>query len=553
MRKIIFILFISILSPLKSQISHGGSPLFLFPFQQNNLKSASVGKDSFFIEMPTFNLDSLLEDDKLNESNMRGAFRFAHKFYTTIERGKSGQDFTLSNGTKVWQVGIRSAGAFSINVFFSEFELPEGGKLFLYSADKSHILGSFTHQNNSEEKILPVSPVIGDEIIIEYSEPDNVTFPGKLKISEVNHDYRGILQGYADINYDCMPDVMCTIPDSKEKNSVVRLLINGDALCTGTLINNLNNNGTPYLLTATHCLNGNSTKPQNMIFFQQRAGTVVVLFNYQRPACGSFLPAPQNMTISGSKAVCIIQRNDVALLKLNTSPPTEYNPFYAGWNINTSTMAPPYSNIHHPAGILKRYGKCNKNISLTNYNWSPGDFSLNSFWQIPGWDVGSTLGGSSGSPLFDSNNLIVGGLTGGMSECSGSNPNGIYDYFFALHKSWEYSTSNDSLQLKHWLDPEGTDIKSCIGFDPYGNSNLDKNKPENSTSLSYNPATGEITLHATPEEKGYIHIYSTSGLKVYQQNYQGSKTFSIPICLKNSVGIVFLVSDKKNETLKVVF
>ena len=37
--------------------------------------------------------------------------------------------------------------------------------------------------------------------------------------------------------------------------SVVLLIIDGSVGCTGTLINNTDNDGKPYLLTASHCLN----------------------------------------------------------------------------------------------------------------------------------------------------------------------------------------------------------------------------------------------------------------------------------------------------------
>ena len=74
---------------LKAQISHGGTPFFHTP--SSFLKSD--GNENFFIEMPSFDIDSLWEEDKLNESNMRGSFRFAHKFQVNIEKGKTGNNY----------------------------------------------------------------------------------------------------------------------------------------------------------------------------------------------------------------------------------------------------------------------------------------------------------------------------------------------------------------------------------------------------------------------------------------------------------------------------
>ncbi len=471
MRKLIILLAVIGFLPcvLVAQISHGGTPLFLLPEEKSGLRNAISSDKSFFVEMPPFNVDSMLADDHLNESNMRGSIRFANKFFTSIERGKTGHNFTLADGTRVWQAGIRSAGAYSINVLFSEFHIPEGGKLFLYAADKSHIIGSFTHENNSEDRLLPTAPVKADEIIVEYSEPADAAFEGVLKITEVNHDYRGILRSEPSNNntsyYNCMPDILCSEgKDSDIKNSTVLLIINGSTLCSGSLINNTSNDGTPYLLTGMHCFNLNNPIHYPMQHYVDRAGTIVTFFNYNRPVCGTKMRGVEEMSVAGAKARCIIEPLDIALLELNDTPPDHYRAYYAGWNINTTGGSKPYTNIHHPMGDLKKYGKSNKSIAIASLTSYPL-FALKSFWEVPGWTTGSTDFGSSGSPLFDSENLLIGALTGGSSTCNGDGtPDGAYDYFSALYLGWQYQ--GDSLQLKKWLDRDNTGLKKIPGLDP---------------------------------------------------------------------------------------
>ncbi|MDR2844445.1 MAG: lysyl endopeptidase, partial [Candidatus Symbiothrix sp.] len=128
--RLLFILLISWLSAqwTLAQISYGGTPLFL---ENSMLRSTNL---SNFIEMPAFDLDSVLRMDKLNEGNMRGSFNFAYKFYTHIRKGIEGENRVLPDGTKVWRVGIRSNDAYSINLLFTKYHLPEGGKLFIYNA-----------------------------------------------------------------------------------------------------------------------------------------------------------------------------------------------------------------------------------------------------------------------------------------------------------------------------------------------------------------------------------------------------------------------------------
>ena len=316
-----FLTYSFLSSPLSAQISYGGSPLFP---QNTTLRSA---ENPEFIEMPSFDLDSILRLDELNKENMRGSYQFAHKFYTKIEKGKDGNNYTLTDGTKIWQVGIRSENAYSINLLFSKFEIPPGGKLFVYNADHSHIIGAFDHRNNSSDKILPIRPINGDAILIEYSEPANAEYEGKLVIGEVNHDYRGILRRApgtdSGTSYLCMPDVICEDVDETLTRSTVLLIIDGVTCCSGTLINNTENDETPYLLTAVHCLFANNPYkfPQQPEFYIKQAGSIIVFFNYNRPVCETDMKGTEEMSVAIAHPKAIIEKKDIALLELQEKPP----------------------------------------------------------------------------------------------------------------------------------------------------------------------------------------------------------------------------------------
>ncbi len=451
------------------QISHGGQPLFPTPQLKTSLLKNS--SDGLFVEMPSFNVDKLREEDRMNEQDLRGGFRFANKFITNIERGVSGLNYQLDDGTKVWQVGIRSEGAYSINVLFGEFNIPEGGKLFLYNSNRTHVIGSFTRENNlTGNNILPTQPVEGDEIIIEYSEPANASFPGKLRITEVNHDYLNIFLRSVEpeidqvTTYPCMPDALCSNSINNENiRSTVLLIINGASGCTGTLVNNTKNDGTPYLITAVHCLNSDPAIERNMDYYLEKSGTIVTFFNYQRSICNSEMRGVESQTIAGSTALAIVEKKDVALLRLNETPPDYYNPYYSGWNIEQDGGSNPHTNLHHPNKTLKKAGFINGNLSLVTSPFIY--FDALSHWKVS-WTNGATDGGSSGSPLFDASGLLIGGLSGGNSICSGKNSGSGSDYFFALCKSWEYGVQ-DSVNLKHWLDPGSEGTTQLPGLDPF--------------------------------------------------------------------------------------
>ena len=150
-------LFISVflllaVKPTIAQISHGGKPLAWNALSGIESRSAEA---SLFVDMPSFDVEEELRIDSLNESDTRGGYRFAYKFITDYNPNNSGVNFTLPDGTRVWRLGIRSPGAYSINILFTRYELPEGAQLFLYNPDRSQILGSFNQMNNSESGILP--------------------------------------------------------------------------------------------------------------------------------------------------------------------------------------------------------------------------------------------------------------------------------------------------------------------------------------------------------------------------------------------------------------
>jgi hypothetical protein len=567
---IYLILFICCKNAVFAQISQGGVPLFL----DYSLLRSSSGVEC--IEMPPFDIDSVKQIDELNKGNMRGSFQFAHKFYTHIEKGKQGNTQVLADGTKVWQVSIRSKDAYSINLLFTKFHLPEGGKLFIYNANRSHVIGAFDHNNNSPEHILPVRSVAGDLITLEYSEPANAAFEGELVIGEVNHDYRDILSGLysaepgVDGNsneFACMQDVLCSAADERIIRSTVLLMINGNAMCTGSLVNNTNNDETPYLLTAVHCLNGNFEVPNPN--YVNVAGTVIAFFNYDRPVCDTTMKATEEMSLAGAYYRAIIERKDVALLELKEKPPVYYNAYYAGLNVDSLVVTPsPYINIHHPSGSVKKYGISNQS-ELELYDFEPysGEDLIDNYSHFGiVWSRGSTAGGSSGSPLFDSDYRIMGTLSGGSSFCT--NQGVGRDYFATLFQSW------GNPDLKTHLDPASKNTLRYDGYDPHAQnplfriSNADYNNGDKLTctqqgtgllfgknSFNFDEAAEEFNLNRTSEILGVyvlippMPIGHTSGvkIKVYDGAHTklGEKSF-IPQ-YKEYTGSSFIDKDKTTQ------
>ncbi|WP_243350185.1 T9SS type A sorting domain-containing protein [Parabacteroides sp. FAFU027] len=452
-KRYLILLYIFLLSSLTgyAQLSQGGDPL-----PASLLRSADAG---LFTEMESFDVQQMLREDSVN-SKQRGAARFAKKFFTDLRPDNAGVRFTLADGTKVWQCGIRSKGAYSINLLFTSYHVPEGAKLFIYNSDRTSKIGAFTEQNNSEFFKLPTAPVYGDEIIVEYQEPADVAFSGRIAIGEVNHDYRGMTlrsrPGQLISTATCHKDAACYPEYSDIAQATTLLIINGNEYCTGCLLNNAEEDGTPYLISAAHCF-----YPKNGATSQIRAQNTVIFFNYQNPSCSNVVIGPEDYSLASANLLMYEEKLDVALLKLVDTPPVYYRPYYAGWNAGTPA-APPYVSLHHPMSKTKKVAIENDNLIQSTYTDGELIAEPGVHWRVPSWEVGVTEAGSSGSPLFDSNKRFLGGLTGGSSTCSDP----TNDYYYSIQKNWTYYS--DSLrQLKHWLDPKNRGVLQVGGLDPY--------------------------------------------------------------------------------------
>ena len=498
--KLFFLLFfIFVTVNINAQISHGGSPLPL-----NAGVRALAIKPEMFVEMPSFDVAEELRSSE-NNAQFKSLY-FAHKFYVHLRPDNSGIRFATSDGTNVWRLGIRSRGAYSINILFSKFHLSKGAKVFVYNTDQTQILGSYTDENNTEHNLLPVQPIGGEELIVELQEPENSDSISEIEIGEVNHDFLGLFRAGTeprDPSQSCHPNLVCYPEDAQAGSGVLELIINGNTYCTGALVNNTAQDGTPYLLTATHCLN----KDYNAAFLSNRkydvvAGSIIAFFHYESPVCDASIRGNTQMTLAGADSLLISEKHDISLLRFLQIPPREYQPYYLGWNVSSAPSA-PFHGIHHPNGGIKKIAVESDALTITSFGTSaPYNMESNSHWNVAQWDVASTEKGSSGSPLVDKDKRLIGTLSGGLSECS--SPKGP-DQYASLNKFWNVEGSiNNPNPIKYYLDPVNSAAQQLNGFNPYENAPMMRennfDSGEKVTQTTYN---NTINLFQTNTSLGY--------------------------------------------------
>lgn len=427
-----------------SQISAGGTPV---SFQVSSKAVIDVHRTG------SVDVQRLLEEDARAPKDE--PFRFGAPFDVQLNMENSGTWETLSDGSRMWRLKIESPGAYSINLLYDRFYLPDHTKYFIYTEDRSFVIGAFTSRNNKEYGRFATQPVKGDAIILEYWEPAGLNSQPEFQVSRVVHAYKNIFAGdfkdaagFGDAGA-CNNNVNC--PEGAdwydEKRAVAMVLLgNGFRYCSGVLVNSEREDLTPYFLTANHCLND----PQNFI----------IMFNYESPDCSN-IDGPTTQTIHGTTLRANYSFSDFALLQLSSQPPHSYNVYYAGW----STLDDPSDSvvaIHHPSGDIKKISFDFDAVTATSYLGTsiPGN---NSHWRVGQWEDGTTEGGSSGSPIFNRSRQIIGQLHGGYASCASITS----DWYGKFSQSWNYGSSS-STRLLDWLDPDNTGILTLNGREDAG-------------------------------------------------------------------------------------
>jgi lysyl endopeptidase len=398
------------------------------------------------VVLPTVNVPELLEQDERMSHLKKMRFGYEHELNQNfIETANM-----INNGdNNVFLMQYFSYDAFALRATFEPFYLPEGVRMFVYNGDMTQIEGAYTSENNNDAQFFSTPLIDGERIIVELNVPNHIDLNEiQLNVSTIIHDYVGINNLMnSESDRSCGANIMCEQADPYlDQINAAAWLDMGGYICSGAMVNNMNQDLTPYFLTANHCTNGSN--PQGFRFY----------FNYYVNGCTSgqiIQGANAYSSITRSTCDCItgsgeninIPGPDFTLLEITDGINENWEVFYAGWNATDPTTMPISVGVHHPGGDPKKI------------NYDTG-YATSSYWDGPAyhshwffhWDEGGTEGGSSGSPMYDNGGRIAGVLTGGAGECTDLNST---EYYGKIAKAWEWGDS-PSRRLKDWLDPDDT-------------------------------------------------------------------------------------------------
>lgn len=521
MKNLYTLLVLLALSPVYAQIQgEGGVP-----------KSTKLVIDQKAVEQWLFaqpNIALLQAEDAQIDDQGIAPWRFGFNNYTNLHTSNAGTWFDLPNGAKLWVVRVKCEGALTINLTFENTDIPTGNLLFAYNPSKDFILGAFTQEHIYDGQ-LGTELIPGEEAIIEYyvAPKNNV---GHVQLATVTHGYRSANEfvekafgssGSCNMNVNC-PD---GLPWTLQRNSSVMLVSGSSGFCSGALINNTQNDGKPYVLTANHCY----SNPATWVF----------RFNWQSTTCSNPGSSPTFQSLSGAVLRARRTPSDFCLVEItgglvNGTVPLDYNPYFAGWD-NSGTLPTSTVSIHHPSGDIK---KISFDDAAPSISQGMGSTEANSTWTIE-WDRNTTTeGGSSGSPLFDQNHRIIGQLWGGGASCQNLT---APDYYGRVANSWEPAGSNSTNQLKYWLDPTSSGAAFIDGFDPNNTTTVALDAAASAASLTaqalcgdnYLPSVSLMNVGTTVLTSAQINYQIDNGT-MQQYNWSGSlaqwqaQTISLP-------------------------
>jgi hypothetical protein len=320
-------------------------------------------------------------------------------FARPLKSSSDSTRYALTEGD-VRVMGVVSEGALYTRVHFTKMALPEGARVFVYSAtNPDEFYGPYEGHGPSANGDFWTPPMEGDGVVIEYFTPKSVEASSDepFQVTKVSHIYTDPL--FKSAAGDCNNEVNADWASvAKAVGQLQFTKTGGEFVCTGTLLNDQAQDFKPYLLTAGHCFNTQTEAQTLRTYWLYNTGDF--------PTSSTLHTDGANLLVTKGESI-----SDFTFVQLTGSLPGGLT--FAGWDPNPTPSGTTVTGIHHPHGSHKR-------ISFgTTSTDCASSLPCQNFTSVR-WNSGTTEGGSSGSGLFRgtfSDARLVGTLTGGEASC----------------------------------------------------------------------------------------------------------------------------------------
>lgn len=505
---------------LRAQQAFGGEPLAV---QTDATLRTTQALETELVSL-NFNPSDIAVQDAWSAPRSGRPLNVGHLVDYKIDFAERAQLVLDENGTEVYRLDITLEGTpVGIGLYYDDFYIPKGGRLFIYTPGGRQLLGAYTEATHPRHGAFATEPLAGNRLILDYERPQGVEMPS-IQISSVAYLYIPVMQaaqgqdglemyqGNEDnsdpsLSSFCQINANCPEGDDyqDQKASSVAMLMpmgGGVGMCSGNLINNVEGDLKPYIISAAHCASLTDKYDLGPYALDQW----IFGFHYEKPRCSSGDRATQTLCsmvgASLKSFIPIVGASDGLLLELKGMIPPEYRVYYSGWDA-TQKVWQKGAGLHHPAGDALKVSVFDGGVSIATWNEKrQGQGGKNAHFQFQ-FTKGNTEGGSSGSPLYNDRGNQIGTLSGGVPGiCPKDGMYGRMYYHFD-----QYKEKGDTWYMAKWLDPKGTGRREVNGM---WNGNW---KPlglvkELRATIS-NPKTVKLEWDAVPAHvQGYAITYN---------------------------------------------
>ncbi|RLA00656.1 MAG: hypothetical protein DRQ47_09220, partial [Gammaproteobacteria bacterium] len=286
------------------------------------------------LELPALDRQRLLDEAKMKSSTIGNKIVLRPlQIAQTNVVNKSIQQFgqwQTIQGESVWRLQISAKDALHLNLGFRKFHLPQSAVLFILDGRTGGVLEHYTALDNKFHGELWTALLKTNKIALEINLSASERDLLKFELVQIGQGFKAIeAMEYDTKSGSCNIDVVCPEGDDwrNEIRSVARYTISdgsGTYLCTGTLLNNTNQDLEPLFITAAHCLVSETTAP-SMVFY----------WNYQTSVCNG---TPDGAMLEEQTGASLVSRwddlstgSDFALVRLDDSPSINFDVYYSGW------------------------------------------------------------------------------------------------------------------------------------------------------------------------------------------------------------------------------
>jgi hypothetical protein len=388
--------------------------------------------------------------------------------------GRRGRTGVAADGARVWEIGLRSRGAEGVRIRLDGVQLAAGVALAVYN-EAGQVVGPYRVGSGIDGRVWSGS-VFGDAVRVQLRAPDAAALaasrftiaallhvgPRDGALSRLRREYR-VGPEPDDRDFcgtpvpDCTQNATCVLSAEPALAAAAKGIANytfvrddgSGSGCTGTLLNDVDATGTPWFLTANHC-----------VATATEAASMEARFDLRTTTCGGCQMLPI-VTVEGASLLTTgagLELPDFSLLRLSSLPPGRT---LLGWSAARPANGVRVYHLSHPLGSPLAYSYRTLHASdasvLCGNALAPYPYLLSG--GLPDW-AGAVYGGSSGSAalVIDGNQaIVVGQLHGGC----------LYDpvNLHPCEPDQESTVDGSMAEEFRYLSPFLTGVLFADGFD----------------------------------------------------------------------------------------